>query len=103
MSDGVDAGFAFSMLKRFRTLYLVDVFRLGESESPSHLISLYPHDQYVSGLSQFLHCELCVKAPLELSNLCLIVSYNQHVVDVKGQIDPGLVGQLPNIHTWVGV
>ena len=30
--------------------------------------------------------------------------YNdKHVVNVKDQVDPGLIGQLPGIHAWVGV
>ena len=63
--------------------HLLYVVGLGEPECLRRPISLYPHAQNVSGLSEFLHCEFIVNAPFQLSDLCLIApDCNKHVVDI---------------------
>ena len=43
-----------------------------------------------------------MKAPFQLPDLCFFVVVDKHDVDVKDWVDLGLVGQMPDIHTWVG-
>ena len=44
-----------------------------------------------------------MRAALHLFDLYSVTTSDEHVIDIKNQIDPKLVGQLSNVHAWAEV